>query len=119
MKTKFFDLARLMSKKSTYHHQMGAVVVKKSRVLGLGFNKPGKTHPKSKTKFKTIHAELDAILGVSLEELKGSDIYVYREYSDGSYAMAKPCPHCQELIVELGIRNVYYTCGGEFKQEVV
>lgn len=119
MKVKFFDVAKALSKKSTYHHQMGAVVVKKNRVLGVGFNKPGKTHPRSNNKFKTIHAELDAILGLPLDELRGADIYVYREYRDGSLAMAKPCLHCQQLLVEVGIRTVYYTNNGEYTEENV
>lgn len=119
MKVRFFDLAKALSKKSTYHHQMGAVVVKKSRVIGVGFNKPSKTHPKSNTKFNTIHAELDAILGLDRSDLKGADIYVFREYKDGRPAMAKPCPHCQQLLIEVGIRNIYYTKDGKFEKETV
>lgn len=109
MKMKFFQLAKQLAKKSLYHHQIGAVVVKKNKPIGLGWNKPHKTHPLSSNAFKTVHAELDAILGLSREELRHADIYVYREYKSGSPATSRPCPHCKELLRSVGIKNVYFT----------
>lgn len=113
---RFFDMARKLSKKSEYSHQLGAVVAKKNKVLGLGFNKPYKTHPRSNNRFKTTHAELDAILGLSAEELTGATIYVYRETKDGSPANSKPCQYCQMLIKKAGIKKVCYTDEGKFKE---
>lgn len=118
-KNKFFDLARKLSKKSTYCHQLGAVVAKKNKVVGLGFNNPYKTHPKSNNRFKTIHAELDAILGLAKEDLVGSTIYVYREHKDGSPANSKPCQYCQMLIKQAGIKKVCYTDAGQYKEYIV
>lgn len=109
MKMKFFQLARQLAKKSLYHHQIGAVVVKKNKPIGLGWNKPHKTHPLSSNAFKTVHAELDAILGLSRQELLDADIYIYREYKSGMPATSRPCAHCRELLKSVGIRNVYFT----------
>lgn len=116
---KFFDMARRLSKKSDYFHQLGAVIVKKNDVLGFGYNKPHKTHPRSNNRFKTIHAELDAIIGLSKDDLYGATIYVYREHANGSPANSKPCQYCQMLIKEAGIKKVCYTDNGEFKEYVV
>lgn len=117
MKMKYFELAKALSTKSSYHHKIGAVVVKKNRVLGVGFNKPEKTHPKSTNEFNTIHAELDAIIGVDDADLEGADIYVYREHANGKPAMSKPCPGCHELIKRVGISNIYYTTYGDHSSE--
>jgi len=108
-KRRFFDLAKKLSYKSEYHHKLGAVVVKKGKVIGIGFNKPNKTHTKATTPFKTIHAEFDAIIGVSKEDLIGATIYVYRQHADGSPASSKPCASCENLIRLAGISKVCYT----------
>ncbi len=116
MKSKFFNLAKKLSEKSDYHHKIGAVIVKKNRIVGIGFNKPAKTHPASNQPFKTIHAELDAILDSEREDLEGSTLYVYRELKDGSLANAKPCVHCQELINRYKIKKVFFTEDNKYKE---
>lgn len=116
---KFFDLAKKLSFKADYHHKLGAVIVNKNKVLGIGFNKPNKTHTKSNHPFKTIHAELDSILGLSKEDLKGSTIYIYRQHKNGSPLLAKPCEHCQELLKLAQIKYVCYTSNGGYIKEKV
>lgn len=116
---KFFDLARKLSKKSEYHHQLGAVVVKKGKVIGIGFNKPNKTHPKSNHPFKTIHAEFDAMWGASKEDLAGATIYIYRDDAKEEPAMAKPCKYCESLIRLAGLETICYTTNGNYKEEIV
>lgn len=119
MKLKFFDIAKKLSEKSEYHHKLGAVITKKNKIIGLGFNKPFKTHPKSNNNFKTIHAELDAILDCIKQDLEGSSIYIYRENKAGIPVSAKPCFHCQELIRRFKLKKVYYTEDGNYKEYVV
>lgn len=116
---RFFNMAKRLSKKATYCHQLGAVVVKKGKPLGFGYNKPNKTSPHSNNQFKNIHAELDAILDCSREELQGASIYVYREHKSGKPANSRPCKYCQMLIKEAGIKKVYYTDDNKFKEYVV
>jgi len=110
MHNHFLNLAIKLSRKSDYYQKIGCVIVKKKKIISFGYNKPYKTHPKSTNNYHTIHAELDACLGVSHEELIGSVAYVAREHKgDGSYILAKPCYHCQELLKSQGVKKVYYT----------
>ena len=77
MKLKYFDLAKNMSKKSTHpRYKIGGVVVKKSKIISLGFNR-AKTHPQSNHPHKNIHCELDCVLGVDPELLRDSTLYLY------------------------------------------
>lgn len=112
---RFFYLAQKLSYKSEYHHKIGAIVVKKNKIISVGFNKPHKTNPNSPNKYKNIHAEFDAIWS-SEEDLKGASIYVFREHKNGQLASAKPCKDCQKLIEYSGIRRVYYTDEGIFTE---
>jgi len=114
MKMKFFELAKKLSKKSEYYQKLGAVIVKKGDVIGVGFNKPKKTHPRSNTLFRTIHAELDAILNAGEELVQGCDIYIYREHRSGVPAISKPCKFCEKLLKEYGIKNIYFTNNGSY-----
>lgn len=109
-----FDIAKRLAHKSDHHtHKLGAVVVRGNKIIGVGFNKM-KTSPKSNHPFKSIHAELDAILSSHPDRLNGSDIYIYRQTSSGELAMAKPCLYCQDLIRAAGIRRAYYTRKGGY-----
>ncbi len=105
---RYLEVAKEASRNSTYRHRLGAVIVKKNRILSVGFNKPEKTHPRSGNLFRTTHAELDAILRCPEESLKGSTIFVVREAASG-LAMAKPCQFCLELIKAVGIKRVVYS----------
>ena len=112
-------MARRLAKKANYTHQLGAVVVKKNRPIGFGFNEPHRTHPKSNNPFNTIHAELAATLGLSYDELKGAEIYVYRELKGGKMAMSRPCKHCMLLLKLANIKKVYYTSDTGYKEEEI
>ena len=114
MKQRFFKIAQTCSKKSTSNPKMGCVIVKKNKVVGVGFNDRHKTHPKSTTMGNTIHAELHAVIGVAAEDLRGAHVYVFREYVNGELAMARPCPHCHAVLVSAGIKKVFYTTYGGY-----
>ena len=45
-------------------------------------------------------------------------LYIYREFKDGTKALAKPCASCQRLIKELGIKKIYYTTNDGYIQEI-
>ena len=106
---KYFDLAKRLSLKSDHcRYCIGCVIVKKSKVVGVGYNQL-KTHPKSPHDYNTIHAEFSAILGVPVADLKGATVYVYRENKKGELALAKPCKHCQKMLEGCGVKTVYYT----------
>jgi deoxycytidylate deaminase len=111
LKNNYFNIARLESLKTDFRSRIGAVIVRKKRIIAIGRNKPTKTHPITKKWdiYKTIHAEIDCIIGTDRTLLIGSDIYVYRELKDGSIAMAKPCDMCIGELKENGIKKAYYT----------
>ena len=116
MKLRFFKLAQAISKKSSSNPRVGCVIVKKNKVVGLGFNNRNKTHPKAKNIGHRIHAELHAIIGVSADDLHGAHVYVFREYADGELAMTKPCACCQAVLESAGVKKVFYTTYGGYDE---
>lgn len=110
MKPRFVELAKRAARNSTHHNfRVGAVIVRKNQVLSFGHNKPTQTHPRSRNAWRRIHAELDAILGVPLEVLRGADAYIVRITHTGLLAMSRPCIDCVNLLREVGIRKMYYS----------
>lgn len=106
---RYLNLAKRLAQKSNHHsYKLGCVVVNKGKVVGLGYNKL-KTHPKSNHEWSMIHAEFDAILGVSASDLHNAEVLVYREKKNGSVGLAKPCKCCEKMLREAGIKKVYYT----------
>ena len=107
MKFKPFILAQKMSLHSDHRkHHVGAVILRRDRVVGVGFNQR-KSHPRSPHTW-TIHAELKAILNAR-EDLTGCTIYIYREHRNGALACARPCIYCQALLREVGITAAFFS----------
>jgi len=108
VKDKYFDLAVRAARHSEHpKYRVGAVVVRSGNILGVGFNSM-KTHPKSTTYFQRIHAELKAILNAQ-DDVSGADIYVVRLVKPGGMGCAFPCPACEALLIDSGIKRVYAT----------
>jgi dCMP deaminase len=105
----YMGIVDLMSKRSLCGRaQVGAVIVKKNRIISTGYNGPPTGHLECKDHGCdlansceiSIHAEANAIYfaaksGISVE---GSTLYC-------SFA---PCRKCAEAIVQSGIREVKY-----------
>lgn len=124
-------LAREAFKCSPYQKiKIGAVIQKKKRILGIGFNQK-KTHPKQqffnqyRDEFNPVwkgylHAEMDALRKVEGEDLKDAVLYVYRELHDGSLGVCRPCNACMAAIKQAGIKTIVYTThDGSICKEVV
>ena len=108
MKDKYFALATKMARHSEHpKYRVGAVVVRNGTILGAGFNSM-KTHPKSHTHHRRIHAELKAILNAQ-EDVTGADIYVTRITKASEVGCSFPCPSCEAMLIESGIKRVYAT----------
>jgi deoxycytidylate deaminase len=92
---------------STHYKPVGAYL-KCKKWREWGWNKQ-KTHPyfADGKRWYSIHAEMDSILQ-SHRDLKGSEIWVYREIK-GVPAMAKPCKFCMKHLIEVGVKRVYFT----------
>lgn len=109
MKLRFFELAKRISQKSPSKYKLGCVIVYKNKVVNVGFNDMNKTHPKANSAYKTLHAEIDALIGLEHNIAKYCVVYLYREYKNGKPALAKPCSTCELALKRAGIRHVFYT----------
>jgi len=43
-----------------------------------------------------------------LNNCEGKDLYVVRVLKNLDFAISYPCEVCQQLIMDVGVRNVYY-----------
>jgi tRNA(Arg) A34 adenosine deaminase TadA len=111
------EAVTLAKSNTTDLNKMAAIIVKRKRVLGRGFNSR-RSHPMQKLFSKrevkiALHAEIAAIVDAlrtnTEEELKGATIYVARVLKNGSRAKAKPCEICQRAIKTYGIEAVFWT----------
>lgn len=89
---------------------------KRGRILSEGENSYTKTSPKMKRAGERVglpdkvfwHAECKAIYSLK-EGAKAYKIVVVRVDSEGNPVHSAPCPLCQALIKEAGIKVVEYT----------
>ena len=107
---KFADIALQLAEEAdnSMTHSLCALVVKKSRVISIGYNSR-KTSPKMTTRMQMYHAEYHAILRCSESDLRGCDVVVARARSKGQAGLARPCSACEATLRERGIRRVIYT----------
>jgi deoxycytidylate deaminase len=96
----------------TRKYRMSALLVQNKKIVSTGVNKPGKTHTISQgTKYNTLHAEMDCIIGVPRDTLANASLYVFRHSwtNERNFsAISKPCQHCESIIKHAGIREVFY-----------
>lgn len=109
---------------SHHHFRVGAVVWKSKNEWARGCNDATRTHTQSPHPFKTIHAEFAAMLS-ALEApyaypgfLRGYKIYVHRLLADGTPGLAKPCIHCQFMLAQVGIKDIYWSNNAQKMLEV-
>lgn len=118
------NLAVKQAHKSTFKHQMGAVIVKGARVIAVGHNRINRYSRKVHQKWPgSLHAEQAAILKVlnqpnGLSTLVGAALYVSRTNADGGVMLAKPCKFCMETIKAVGISRVIYTTNEGTTEEI-
>ncbi|NCQ51318.1 hypothetical protein GW796_05390 [archaeon] len=110
---KWFRLAKNEAEKSEYRLKVGCVVVKGGSLISKGFNSVTYRSIGS-TKYtawkESLHAERAALSKINKEDIKGSTVYIYREYNvTGKPAFTKPCAQCAFMLRELGVKKVYYT----------
>jgi dCMP deaminase len=115
----FMSVAHLISRRATCTRgHIGAVIVRDNNILSTGYNGAPSglphcnevnckiyksTHPDGTIEencVNTIHAEINAIAqaakhGVSI---KDADIYI----------TASPCIHCLKVLINVGIKTIYY-----------
>lgn len=114
----YFEAAKAISKLSNHNQKMGCVVVNKHKIISSGCNSDTKCHRLQAKldmecykmhSYGKIHAETSALLPLKRLDLSKASIFIYRETKDGKKALARPCPCCQKLLRQYGIRHIYYT----------
>ncbi|MCK9530458.1 MAG: hypothetical protein M0R77_07845 [Gammaproteobacteria bacterium] len=104
---------------SSVKHALKAVIYdKRGRVLSVGENSYTKTHrvqaeyaERAGTPHKIyLHAEAAAILKCR-DLSKAHRIFVSRTNKRGDFLLAKPCPACELMIKESGIKVVEWSVG--------
>ena len=93
-----------------------SIIVKRSKIISVGFNKRMQYWPNRFTK----HSEHDVLDKAGIRA-KGADLFIFRLKRDGSFGMARPCKNCFLLIKKAGIVNIEYTNGidGMTKERVL
>jgi tRNA(Arg) A34 adenosine deaminase TadA len=94
------------------------VLDSRGRILTEGWNSYTKTHPIQKKAADEaqdphkcfLHAEIHALSRLSYKQLSKQDTIVVLRL-DGKYRLmpSKPCPICQDVICQYGIKNIIHS----------
>lgn len=109
----FCDIASAACDLSRHIFKVGCVIIRGGKVLSLGINQV-KTHPilikrhYNRTLVDKLHAEIFAILRAKTD-LRGAKIYVARKKDSGKFGNSRPCDNCLSMIIEAGIKKIFYT----------
>lgn len=136
MKERYFNFARKAAENASYtgtrsSPSIGACCEYKGAIIAKAWNS-NKTSPlqakynvfryNDDTTACKVHAEISLLqkirwkFGDSIDWSK-VHFYIYREYKNGSCAMARPCRSCLEAMRQAGIKKFYYTTDGGFAEE--
>jgi len=104
---RLMEIAEVLSKESyANRNKVGAVLSKDNRIISTGYNgtPSGMNNQcednESKTHWFVLHAEANAILFAAKHGIK----------TDGAslHVTMSPCRECSKLILQAGIKEVYY-----------
>lgn len=126
---KYFNKARRAAMVSDYDKtHIGCVAVYQGNIIGIGCN-CNKTHPAQKfynryrkhsdAMLPKLHAEISCINSIKHLDINFSKVklYIYRIRKDQPYGLSRPCPSCMAAIMDLGIRDIYYTTNDGYAYE--
>lgn len=128
----YLGIAAAVAARSTcLRRQYGAVIVKNDAIVSTGYNGAarglpnccdsgecwreahGIPHGEQYEKCVAVHAEANAIINASREEMEGATLYLFG-YEDGKpIAEPAPCEMCARLIRNAGIKTVCVSCEEE------
>ena len=104
---------------SKYKHF--SFIVDGQTIFSIGFNNTTKTHPLAQKyghRFASTHSEINALakFPYAIRLLRNYDMVNVRLNKNGVVRLAKPCIHCQQLLMAFNISNIYYsTNAGSFE----
>ena len=101
------DLAVSQAMKSPMQHMHGAVIWKKGKIIGAGYNYHFAAPTKSQRKI-SIHSEKDCLNGLRGDQIYGSDILAVRVTKTGQLSHGAPCKGCRKLLRRKGVRKIWW-----------
>ena len=115
----FLQLAIETAKSSPSRRKIGAVLLKKSKVIATAVNLEKKSHPLQAKLAKRVglcekiylHAEVSALIKARED---ADTIVVARVDNQGRLRNSKPCPICSFALEQEGVSNIYYTTNEGF-----
>lgn len=126
----FINIAKAIATRATcLRRQYGAVVTKDNIIISTGYNgaaagvvdclEVGKCtrtelqipHGERYELCHSVHAEANAIIRASADELKGSTIYISGVDSNAKECDSAPCMMCKRMILNAGVSKVVYSDG--------
>ncbi len=122
----YLDIAETVAKRGTcLRRNYGAIIVKNDNIIStgfagaprgrknccdLGFCRRQKLNVPRGQRYelcRSVHAEANAIISASRENMLGSILYLVGKEADGSYVEnASSCSMCKRMIINAGIKKV-------------
>jgi tRNA(Arg) A34 adenosine deaminase TadA len=115
----YLQLAIETAKSSPSKKRVGAVLLKKNKVVSTAVNLERKSHP-LQAKFANrvglgpkifLHSEIHALIKARED---ADTIVVARVNPQNKMRNAKPCPICALALEEAGVKNIYYSTDDGF-----
>jgi dCMP deaminase len=126
----FINIAKAVSARATcFRRKYGAVITKDNIIVSTGYNgapsgmkdclEVGKCtrkelqipHGERYELCHSVHAEANAIIRASVDELKGATIYVSGQDGGAGECHSEPCMMCKRMILNAKILRVIYSDG--------
>ena len=113
----YLDIAAEVARRSTcLRRQYGAVIVKNDEIVATGYNGAdvgvcwreahGIPHGEQYEKCVAVHAECNAIISASRNEMLGATLYLFGFENGKPLEKAEPCVMCSRMIKNAGIAKV-------------
>ena len=101
------ELAISQAMKSPMQHMHGAVIWKKGKIIGAGYNYHLSASTKNLRRV-SIHSEKDCLTGLRGDQIYGADILAVRVTKKGQLSHGAPCKGCKKLLMRKGVRKVWW-----------
>jgi len=128
----FIGIAKAVSARATcLRRKYGAIITKDNIIVSTGYNgAPSRVkdclqvgtctrkelqipHGERYELCHSVHAEANAILRASLEELRGAAVYIVGIDDRSNECYAEPCMMCKRIILNSGMAKVVYSDGNK------
>lgn len=123
----YLNIAEAVCERSTcLRKKYGCIVVKNDEIISTGYSGAPRgrvncsdlgyctkkkyfpdVHHAGYDACRSVHAEQNAIISASRQELLGSSMYLVGIKNDNYEDGASPCQMCRKLIINAGIKTVY------------